>query len=151
MTHLKQMKTYRSVMTCIIFVLSVNIGAAALSDAYELSEGDMTAIQLNLYGQSKWKSYVEQYDVPFLAYYNQNDNKIVIQIYGSKDKVQPARDAIDLIRKLLDQDFIPSLKNIQNIELIPGDIKLIYRNRTEEGMREILYWENGKFIFPINE
>jgi hypothetical protein len=142
---------YRPIILCIILVFAVNFASAALSDTYEMSEGDMAAMQLSLYGQSKWKSIVEQYDAPFLAYYNRTDDRIVVQIYGTKDKVQPARDMIDLLRKLLDKDFIPSLKNIQNIDLIPNDIKLIYRNRTEEGMREILYWENGKFIFPINE
>ncbi|MGB3340472.1 MAG: hypothetical protein WBB37_03210 [bacterium] len=151
MISLNQGKKYGPIISCIILVFAINVAAAALSDTYEMSDGDMAAMQLNLYGQSKWKSIIEQYDAPFLAYYNRTDDRIVVQIYGTKDKVQPARDMIDLLRKLLDKDFIPSLKNIQNIDLIPNDIKLIYRNRTEEGMREILYWENGKFIFPINE
>lgn len=142
---------YGPIISCIILVSAINVAAAVLSDTYEMSDGDMAAMQLNLYGQSKWKSIIEQYDAPFLAYYNRIDDRIVVQIYGTKDKVQPARDMIDLLRRLLDNDFIPSLKNIQNIDLIPSDIKLIYRNRTEEGMREILYWQNGKFVFPINE
>jgi len=129
----------------------MNFAGAALSDTYEMSEGDMAAMQLNLYGQSKWKSIIEQYDAPFLAYYNRSDDRIVVQIYGSKDKIESARNVIDAMRKLFDNDFIPSIKNIQSIDLIPNDIKIIYRNRTEEGMREILYWQNGSFVFPINK
>jgi hypothetical protein len=151
MMRFNQGNEYRPIISCIILVFAVNFASAALSDTYEMSEGDMAAMQLSLYGQSKWKSIVEQYDAPFLAYYNRTDDKIVIQIYGSTDKVESARNVIDWIRKLLDEDFIPSIKNIQDIDLIPNDITIIYRNRTEEGMRKILYWQNGKFIFPINE
>lgn len=140
-----------SFICCIIFIFTINSAEATLTDTYELAEGDMVAIQLNIYGQTKWKTIIDQHDAPFFAYYNRTDDYIVVQIYGAKDKVQPARDMIELLRKLLDKDFIPSIKNIHDIEMIPNDIKIIYRNRTEEGMRQILYWQNGKFIFPTNE
>lgn len=142
---------YISIIGCIVFVFAMNLAEATLSDTYEMPEGDMVALQLNIYGQTKWKTITEQHDAPFFAYYNRTDDYIVVQIYGAKDKVQPARDMIDLLRKLLDKDFIPSIKNIHSIDMIPNDVKIIYRNRTEEGMRQILYWQNGKYIFPTDE
>ncbi len=151
MINLNRSNNYKQIISCVILVLAIDFAVAALTDTYEMSEGDMAAMQLNLYGQSKWKSIVEQYDAPYLAYYSRTDNELVVQIYGSKDKVESARNVIDWMNKLLDKDFIPSMKNIHNIDLVPNDIKIIYRNRTEEGMRKILYWQHGKFVFPINE
>lgn len=141
----------RSIVGCISVILAVNLVEATLSDSYEMSEGEMVAIQLNIYGQTKWKTSIEQNDAPFLAHYNKEDDYIVVQIYGATDKIQPARDMIDLLRRLLDKDFIPWVKNVHDVDMIPNDVKFIYRNRTEEGMRQILYWQNGKFIFPVNE
>jgi len=141
-----------SLMICAFMLfLTVDMGSAALSDTYELSEGDMVAIQLNFYSLSKWKTIIEQYDAPFLAYYDQANDRIIIQIYGTKERVEDAKQMIDQVRKLLANDFIPYLKNIHEIDMNTNDIRVIYRNRTEEGMRKILIWEHGKFKFPINE
>lgn len=138
-------------MICIFIFFIVNLSSAALSDTYELSEGDLVAIQLNAHSQSKWQDIIEQYDAPFLAYYDQANDRIIIQIYGTKERVEDAKQMIDRVRKLLVNDFIPYLKNIHEIDMNTNDIRMIYRNRTEEGMRKILIWEHGKFKFPINE
>ena len=137
-------------MICIFIFFIVNLSSAALSDTYELSEGDLVAIQLNAHSQSKWQDIIEQYDAPFLAYYDQTDDIVVIQVYGTKDRIDAAKDMIDQVRKLLVNDFIPYLKNIHEIDMNTNDIRMIYRNRTEEGMRKILIWEYGKFLFPTD-
>jgi hypothetical protein len=151
MDYSQQVHKYTLIILGFFFIAGINIASAALSDTYELSEGDMAALQLNIYGQSKWRSAVEQYDAPFLAYYSETDGNITIQIFGSQDKVESARNVIDWMRGLLDKDFIPSMKNNHGIDMIMNDIKIIYRNRTEEGMRKILNWQHGKYVFPINE
>jgi len=139
-------------MICIFIFFIVNLSSAALSDTYELSEGDMVAIQLNFYSLSKWQTIIEQYDAPFHAYYDRTDDKVVIQIYGTEDRIDAAKDMIDRVRKLLDNDFIPYLKNNQEIDLKPNnDVRIVYRNRIEEGFMKILIWEHGKFKFPINK
>jgi len=137
-------------MICIFIFFIVNLSSAALSDTYELSEGDLVAIQLNAHSQSKWQDIIEQYDAPFHAYYDQTDDIVVIQVYGTKDRIDAAKDMIDQVRKLLVNDFIPYLKNIHEIDMNTNDIRMIYRNRTEEGMRKILIWEYGKFLFPTD-
>jgi len=140
------------IICAFMLFLTVDMGSAALSDTYEFSQGDMAAIQLNFYSLSKWKTIIERYDAPFHAYYDQADDIVVIQIYGTEDRVDAARGMIDQLRDLLDNDFVPYLRNNQEIDLKPnGDVRIIYRNRTEEGFRRILIWEYGKFRFPSKE
>lgn len=140
------------IVYAVLLLIVVNFSFASLSDTYKLSEGDMVAIQLNFYSLSKWQDIIEQYDVPFHAYYDRTDDKVIIQVYGTKDRIDAAKDMIDQVRKLLADDFIPYLKNNQEIDLKPNnDVRIVYRNRIEEGFMKILIWEYGKFKFPINE
>lgn len=140
------------IVCAVLLLIVVNFSSAALSDTYKLSEGDMVAIQLNFYSLSKWQTFIEQYDVPFHAYYDRTDDKVVIQVYGTEDRIDAAKDMIDRVRNLLDNDFIPYLKNNQEIDLKPNnDVRIVYRNRIEEGFMKILIWEHGKFRFPINK
>ncbi len=135
-----------------ILFLTVVMGFAVLSDTYEFSQGDMAAIQLNFYSLSKWKNVIEQHNAPLHAYFDKADDIVIIQIYGTEDRVDAAREMINQLRDLLDNDFIPYLRNNQEIDLKPNkDVRIIYRNRTEEGFRKILIWEYGKFRFPSKE
>lgn len=148
----KSVEPGRLMICAFMLFLAVDMGPAVLSDTYEFSQGDMAAIQLNFYSLSKWKTIIERYDVPFHAYYDQTDDIVVIQIYGTEDRVDAAREMIDQLRGLLDNDFVPYLRNNQEIDLKPnGDVRIIYCNRTEEGFRRILIWEYGKFRFPSKE
>jgi len=124
--------------------------SAALSDPYPVSNGDMAAIQLNFYAPVAWQIIIEQYDAPIIAIYEKTESKILIDVYGTKDEVKTAQLTMDEFRNRLAMDFIPYFKKISGIELKNEDIKIIYRNRNEEGIKKILIWENGKYKFPIN-
>lgn len=134
-----------------MLILMVNLPAAALSDTYQFSHGDVAAIQLNLYARTAWTTIVEQYDAPLLAVYDTTEGKFIINIYGAKDRTTVVQETIDQFRKLLKKDFIPYLKKMQDIDLKMSDVRIIYRNRNEEGAKEILIWENYEFNFPSDK
>jgi len=135
----------------LVFLIVTNLTAATLPFSYEFSVGDMAAIQLSLYAQAAWITTIRQYDIGLLAVYDKMGDRILIDIYGTSDRVETAQETIEKLLSLLDYDYIPYLKKIKAIELKNDDVKIIYRNRNEEGAKKILIWEKGKFKFPINE
>ena len=135
---------------CVAMLLVVNLSAAALSDTYQFSEGDMVALRFNFYAQSKWKTIIDMYDIPFVAFYSSPPGKITVNIYGTKERVEDAQAAIQQMLNLLEDDFIPYMKNSEEIELKTTDVRFSYRNRNEEGVKEIILWENGQFKFPVD-
>jgi hypothetical protein len=125
--------------------------AINLSDPATITKGEVAAIQLNLYARVAWIGINEQYDAPILAFYDKTDFKVTANIYGVRDGVEEARKMIDVYRNLLEVDFIPYLKRVQDIELKADDLRITYRNRNEEGGSELLIWEGGKFKFPVSK
>lgn len=136
---------------CLLFGISPAQAGLVLSDNYQVTKGEMAAIQLTLYAPIAWLSTLEQYDAPILAYYDKTDFKIIANIYGVREGVEEARKVIEVYVNLLEVDFIPYLKRVQGIDLKPEDLRITYRNRNEEGVKELLIWDGGKYKFPISK
>jgi len=136
-----------------LIFLAVGLARAAvyLSDPATISKGEVAAIQLNLYARVAWMGINEQYNAPILVFYDKTDFKVTANIYGIRDGVEEARKMIEVYRNLIEVDFIPFLKRVQDIELKADDLRITYRNRNEEGGSELLIWEGGKFKFPVSK
>lgn len=140
----------RYLLICItaIFLLFTVIDAETLDTECVLSEGDMAALQLNLYAQTAGKTLIEQHDAPLLAVYDESEGKMILNIYAAQNMLGKAQTAILQVTEFIEDDCIPYLQDSHAIRLDLADVKIHYRNRNEEGMKVILSWENGEFIFP---
>jgi hypothetical protein len=140
-------------LTAVSLLFGLNLAQAGLqlSDNYQVSKGEMAAIQLTIYAPIAWLSALEQYDAPMLAFYDKTDFKIIANIYGVREGVEEARKIIEVYVNLLEVDFIPYLKRVQGIDLKPEDLRITYRNRNEEGIKELLIWDGGKYKFPVSK
>ncbi|MEO0205308.1 MAG: hypothetical protein ABIL22_01385 [candidate division WOR-3 bacterium] len=126
------------------------VHASHLDELLALSKGDMASLQLNLYASAAWQVSLLQYDVFIYSFFDRKDTSIVIELYGMKEKVDDAQKAIENFRVLVKSEFIPFFKNNYGIALDEvNEIKFVYRNRTEEGRKEVYLWEKGKYRYPI--
>jgi len=131
-----------------VFLLFIVMHAETLDAEYVLSEGDMAALQLNLYVQTAGKTLIEQHDAPLLAVYDESEGKMILNMYASQNMVGRAQTAILQVTEFMEDECIPYLQHSYAIRLDLVDVKIHYRNRSEEGMKVVLSWENGEFIFP---
>jgi hypothetical protein len=128
-----------------------NLSATVLSEGYDLTEGDMVAMQLNPYAQVAWRTISVQYDVLLFAIYNKTTDKIILHIYGTQNEIKAVQRTIGVFIDLLTADFMPNLKKNLGIGLTIADVRIVYRDRNEEGAKKILIWDDGKFRYPIDE
>jgi hypothetical protein len=137
---------------CIIGMSLLTVMHAETLDAeYVWSNGDMAALQLNLFTQTAGKTLIEQHDAPLLVIYDESEGKMIFNMYASQNMLGAAQTAILQVTEFIADDCIPYLQNIYAIRLDMADVVIQYRNRNEEGMKVILIWENGEFIFPGTE
>lgn len=130
-------------------LLGVGYGAS-LDELLAVSKGDMASLQINHYAQAAWQVSLLQYDLFIYSFYDRNDSVIVVELYGTKERPDDAQKAMEHFRSLLRSEFITFFKKNYGIEIDEiKDLKLIYRNRSEEGRRVIYLWEKGKYRFPI--
>ncbi|MGQ9464361.1 MAG: hypothetical protein ACUVQ4_01460 [bacterium] len=67
-----------------------------------------------------------------------------------KEKADDAQKVIEHFRGLVKNEFIYFFKNNYAILIDEiSEIKFVYRNRSEEGKKEIYLWEKGKYRFPV--
>jgi hypothetical protein len=133
----------------IILIALMSSGYCGLLDEeIQISKGEMAAMQLNIYSQVVWKSIIDMYDAPLLATYDKVDAQVIVEIYGAQDKIGIAQSTIQQIAGRLKDEYIPYLKDTYNIDLAMYQIRIVYRNRNEEGSKVILRWENGEYKFP---
>jgi hypothetical protein len=141
----------RLIIHIFMFILTVELASAGLSETYQLSKIDMAAMQLNFYSRVAWNTIIDQYNVLLLAAHETKDDKITLHIYGAQDNLDIAQRTIEMFRNLLADDFIPYLLKKHAIDLKVENVRVVYRNRNEEGAKKIWIWEDGKFKFPIGE
>lgn len=130
---------------------AVNPPVSTLSELTAVSRGDMAAIQLNFYAPVCWRVSCEQYDVQIHSIFDRNKAKLVMDLYGLKDNVADAQAVMNYYLTLMITDFFPFFKSATGIEIQKlTDLRIQYRNRSEEGRKIILIWEEGKFKYPLN-
>lgn len=144
-------KIVKTIMLLIYFFIKLNfIPASNLNELMAISKGDMASIQLNLYAQANWPASLLQYDVYFYSFFDRNDSTIIVELYGMKEKGDDAQQAIEHFRGLLKNEFICFFKNNYSVPIDEiGEIKFVYRNRSEEGKKEIYLWEKGRYRYPV--
>jgi len=125
--------------------------AEGLADLTALTAGDHVALQLSLYAPVAWQNTIRSYDAPFVAYFNRKDGLVVINIFGTRDDMEFVRQLMDTYRNLVETDFISYLSKSRELAVKPSDFRITYRNRNEEGIKELLIWEQGKFKFPLEK
>lgn len=126
------------------------IQASHLNELMAISKGDMASIQLNLYAPANWQASLLQYDLYLYSFFDRNDSTIIVELYGMKEKADDAQKAIEHFRGLVKNEFIYFFKNNYGILIDEmSEIKFVYRNRSEEGRKEIYGWEKGKYRFPV--
>ncbi len=124
--------------------------AGNLDELLAVSKGDMAAIHLNFYASAAWQASLLQFDVFLYSFFDRKDSTIIIELYGMRESADEAQRAIEHFRGLVKTEFISLFKNNYRIDIDEiGDIKFIYRNRSEEGKRIIYIWEKGKYRFPL--
>ncbi len=135
----------------ILVVVVVIAGYSAnLGELLALSKGDMASIQLNQFAYAVWQVSLVQFDIYLYSFFDRSDSVIVVELYGRKEQVDDAQQAIEHFRLLIKNEFISFFKNNYHIEIDEiKELKLIYRNRSEEGRRQIYLWENGKYHYPL--
>ncbi|MGB9720460.1 MAG: hypothetical protein ACPL28_03130 [bacterium] len=138
----------------IILLLSVFslffVQASNLDELLAVSKGDMASLQLNLYASAAWQVSLLQYDVFIYSFFDRRDTTIVIELYGMKERSDEAQRAIENFRMLVKNEFIPFFKNNYGIAIDEiSEVKFVYRNRSEEGRKEVYLWEKGKYRYPL--
>ncbi|MGQ9817518.1 MAG: hypothetical protein ACUVQ3_06190, partial [bacterium] len=89
-------------------------------------------------------------DVYLYSFFDRKDCTIVVELYGMKEKADDAQKVIEHFRGLVKNEFIYFFKNNYAILIDEiSEIKFVYRNRSEEGKKEIYLWEKGKYRFPV--
>jgi len=133
-------------------VLSAQTPASTLTELTAVSKGDMAAIQLNFYAPVSWRVSCDQYDVQIFAMFDKTRAKIVVDIYGLKDKVEDTQLVVAFFLNLIVNDYFPFFKSATGIEIQKlTDLRIQYRNRSEEGRKVIIIWEEGKYKYPLNQ
>lgn len=136
----------------LVFVLAAGSRAEVLAELTAVSKGDMAAIQLNQYAPVAWNTIMVQYDVFIFAFFEKTSAKVNIEIYGIKTKVEEVQLIMETFRNLITGDFVPFFKTAYGIEINKlTELYLVYRNRSEEGRKKILVWEDGKYKFPLEK
>ncbi|MEO0161196.1 MAG: hypothetical protein ABIL74_02880 [candidate division WOR-3 bacterium] len=134
----------------VVFVLFFSGWGANLDEFIAIRKGDFASSQLNQYAYAAWQVALVQFDVFIYSFYDQSDSAIVVELYGMKEKPDDAYKAIEHFRLLFKNEFVPLFKNNYHIEIDElREVKFVYRNRNEEGRREIYRWERGKYRYPL--
>lgn len=144
-------KVVKTIFILLFFNITTNvIKASNLTELMAISKGDMASIQLNLYAPANWQTSLLQYDVYLYSFFDRGDSTIVVELYGMKEKADDAQKAIEHFRGLLKSEFINFFKNNYGIPIDEvSEIKFVYRNRSEEGRKEIYLWKQGKYYYPL--
>lgn len=144
-------KVVKTIFILLFFITTTNvIKASNLTELMAISKGDMASIQLNLYAPANWQTSLLQYDVYLYSFFDRGDSTIVVELYGMKEKADDAQKAIEHFRGLVKNEFIYFFKNNYAILVDEiSEIKFVYRNRSEEGRKEIYLWKQGKYYYPI--
>ncbi|MGQ9665025.1 MAG: hypothetical protein ACUVUH_06820 [bacterium] len=144
------MKKKINMLLLSFFIMISFIQASNLNELIAISKGDMASIQLNLYAPANWQASLLQYDVYLYSFFDRKDCTIVVELYGMKEKADDAQKVIEHFRGLVKNEFIYFFKNNYAILIDEiSEIKFVYRNRSEEGKKEIYLWEKGKYRFPV--
>lgn len=125
--------------------------AAGLGDLTALTKGDIVAGQVTLYAWAAWQNTIRSYDAPLVAYYDTKRGMVVVNIFGTRDDMDFIRQLMEIYRNLIETDFIPYLSITREITINPNEFRITYRNRNEEGTKDLLIWEQGKFKFPLEK
>ncbi len=140
-----------SVILFLIYLLSTMVSASTLAEEYTIKKGDYIAMQMNFYSTAAWGSLVEQTNTYIFAYYDPLSNRVYVELYGINDTPEAAQAIMTQFLSVIRENFIPALKRWEGIELLANEFVILYRNRTEEGHRKILLWEDNKYKFPIGK
>ncbi len=138
-------------LTVLLITMLTVVDASTLNEEYTIKKGDYIAMQMNFYSAAAWGSLVEQTNTHVFAYYDPLSNRIYIELYGVNDTPERAQAIITQFQSVITESFMPALKRWEGIEMPAQEYTIVYRNRTEEGHRKILMWEEGKFKFPIGK
>ncbi len=98
-----------------------------------------------------WQNTVRSYDAPLVAHYDAKSGMVVVNIFGTRDDMNFMRQLMEIYRNLIETDFIPYLSVTREIVINSNEFRITYRNRNEEGTKDLLIWEQGKFKFPLEK
>jgi hypothetical protein len=139
-----------------MYILLFSVGlvsmvqASNLNELIAVSKGDFASLQLNLYASAAWQVSLLQHDVFIFSFFDRGDSTMVIELYGMKEHSDDAQKVIENFRVLVKNEFIPFFKSSYGVMIDEiNEIKFVYRNRSEEGRREIYLWEKGKYRYPM--
>lgn len=135
-----------AVMIAMLALCFSTMFAGNLSKIHQVSDGEIAAAQLTIYGEIYWRSVTGSLDAPIMAVYD--EGHILTIIYGSRDTAESAKESIINYMTALEHDFMPYLKEHFGIQLSINDFIIVYRNRKVKDLKKILIWGKGEYKIP---
>jgi len=118
-----------------------------LSAPYTYTVGDDIALRM----ESVFRKAVGLEDGS-MAYYDRTTFNLVVDIFGSTDDVEAAKQEMKRYLALVQEEIAPYARKRYGITLAESDVTLVFHNDTgDEPPYEVVRWENGVFTEPAAE
>ena len=138
---------FKCIVSILLFIFLFSclaFSAENFSTKVELKFGQLIALTIN----SIQKDYMELngWDAIVLTTYNQTDNKLEIEIFGSKKSIDGAKSSLtDYIKKV----FSPMIKKINEMyssKITAQDVTIIYTNK--RSLKSYIIFEKEQYLIP---
>jgi hypothetical protein len=113
-----------------------------LDKSYDWTRGDVAAMRV----ADLIRMRPEMSSVPVMATYDGGTKLITLSIAGSKSTVDPAKQSLDKLLKIMASDVFPAIKKSMGVELTDADFILVYLFRKQG--REVVRRQGGKYLVP---
>lgn len=125
-----------------VWLPSSVLAADNLNKSYDWTRGDVAAMRV----ADLVRMRPEMSSVPVLATYDESTKLITLTIAGSKNAVDPAKQSLDKLLKMLSSDVFPAIKKSMNVELTEADFTLVYVFRKTG--RQVVRRQGGTYVVP---
>lgn len=111
---------------------------------YQIKIGDYSALLLGEFirGNSK-------FDAPIICTYEPESSTVNVEIFGSKDRVEGARESMNEYLALIRSTFVPYLQRRFGISVDETNFGITYYDRTASPEPKlILQYIDGQYVVP---
>ena len=138
--NMKRVAAVALLLCAMLAPAAVHADPARLGKAYDMDVGDVVALRIT--GLLTLRP--EMAEAPVFAAWDHDRKVLELTVAGSQSEVEKAKGALEKLGRILDDKVLPQVNKALGVNLVNGDLTLIYVNR--KAAKEVVRREGGKYL-----